>query len=104
MVNMYDVNKFDQKDTEIASLSVVVFYLYKLIAKLLLFQVRFLAMSTVVEVATQGRATNLETDCCDNWLEDFTVEISSDCITFTQIRDDAGNIVVINVYWRYQVT
>jgi len=61
-------------------------------------------MSTVVEVATQGRATNLENDCCANWLEDFTVEISSDCITFTYIRDDAGNIMVINVLGRYQVT
>jgi len=56
---------------------------------IVVFQIEFLTKSNIVYMATQGRAF-APPNCCDQWLTDFTVEISSDCSLFVYLKDDAG--------------
>jgi len=51
-------------------------------------KVRLHALSTVVRIATTG---------CNNWVSLYQLAYSEDCLTFQNLLDVAGNIVVINM-------
>ena len=52
------------------------------------FQVRFMNLSTVLAIRTQGE-TNI-----DRWVSTFRIEYSQDCANFSRVFDVAGNTQV----------